>query len=314
MWFKNIQLFHIENDLKFTATELNELLMQAKLDACSQLEKFSIGWSNPFGADEEEYYVHAFKDCFLIALGRNERLLPQSVVSDMVAEKIKTIKQQENRDVFSRERALIRDEVTFELLPKAFTKKSKLYAYIDKKNKWLVIDTTSATRTEELLSCLRDTLTGLKLNPATLPERPHTLMSNWLLQHRCPTPFTIEDCCELLDMKNGVGSIKCTQQDLSSAEIANHIRAGKQVISLALSWADKLSFIISDNFGIKRIKALDIIEEKLKDELVENDYEKQAADFAMMSSEFSSMIPQLLAVFGVTQEAIVSNVETVEST
>ena len=89
-------------------------------------------------------------------------------------------------------------------------------------------------------------------------------MSNWLLQHRCPTPFIIEDCCELIDIKTGVGSIKCVQQDLSVAEVSNHIRAGKQVVSLALSWSDKLYFILSDDFSLKRIKPLDIIEEQIK--------------------------------------------------
>lgn len=308
MWFKNIQLFHIEEELKFTATELNELLLQSKLNACSQLEKFSYGWSNPFGNDEEEYFVHVFKNCFLIAFGKNERLLPQSVVSEGVAEKIKKIKQEQNRDVFSRERANIRDEVTFELLPKAFTKKSKLYAYIDTKNKWLIIDTTSPKKTEELINCLRDTLGSLKLSPISLTEKPHVLMSNWLLDHRCPSPFNIEDSCELFDVKNGVGAIKCIQQDLSTTEISNHIRAGKQVTCLALSWADKIAFIINDNFSIKRIQTLDMIEERLKDELVETDYEKQAADFAMMSSEFSLMMEQLFRVFGIKKEIAAAEV------
>ena len=58
-----------------------------------------------------------------------------------------------------------------------------------------------------------------------------------------------------------------------------------------------MSFIINDNFTIKRIQTLDIIEERLKDELVETDYEKQAADFAMMSFEFAALIRQLMNVF-----------------
>lgn len=313
MWFKNIQLFQIENDLQFTAAQLNELLLQSKLNACSQLERFSYGWCNPFGRDEEEYFVHVFKNCFLIAFGRNERLLPQSVVSEILDEKIKKIKQTEDRDVFARERANLRDEITFELLPKAFTKKSKLYAYIDIQNKWLIIDTTSAKKTEELINCLRDTLGSLKLTPINLAQKPHTLMSNWLLEHRCPNPFMIEDSCELFDVKNGVGAIKCIQQDLSSAEISNHIRAGKQVVSLALTWADKITFTISDNFNIKRIKTLDMIEERLKDELVENDYEKQAADFAMMSSEFALMLQQLFRIFELKQETAAANIEAIES-
>ena len=45
-----------------------------------------------------------------------------------------------------------------------------------------------------------------------------------------------------------------------------------------------------------------------KDELVENDYEKQAADFAMMSSEFSLMIVQLFRVFGVKKEIAAAEV------
>lgn len=298
MWFKNIQLFHLEEDVNFSAAELNTKLLQSKLGDCGQLEKFNFGWCNPIGDDAEDFCAHVYKDCFLIALGKNERLLPQSVVRETVTERVKAIKKEEARDVFSKEKANLRDEVTFELLPKAFTKKTRLYAYIDKKNKWLIVDTSSHKKAEELTSFLRDTLGSLKLSSVDLPNSPHSKMSNWLLEHRCPTPFVIEDSCELFDIKTGVGSVKCTQQDLSSTEVSNHIRAGKQVVSLAMSWSDKLYFTLSDDFSIKRIKPLDIIEERLKDELIENDYEKQSADFAMMTTEFSELLTQLFSLFG----------------
>ena len=304
MWFKNIQLFHIEDDLNYSASEFNEALLQQKLAPCGQLERFHLGWCNPFGDNDEDFFVHVYKDCYLFALGKSERLLPQSVVRDTLVERIKEIKQKEDREVFSREKANLRDEITFELLPKAFVKHSKTYAYIDRKNKWLIVDSSSHKKAEELTSFLRDTLGSLKLRTIELPDNTHSIMSNWVLDHRCPTPFTIEDCCELIDVKSGVGSIKCTQQDLSSTEISNHIRAGKQVVSLTMSWADKLYFMLSDDLSVKRIKPLDIIEQRIKDELIETDFEKHAADFAMMSSEFAAMLQQVFSLFATEEQPL----------
>lgn len=302
MWFKNMQIFTLEDDFSYSANEFNEALQQERLQNCGQLEKFNLGWCNPLGDDDENFFVHAYKDCFLIALGKNERLLPASVVRDALIERIKEIKNQEARDVFSREKANLRDEITFELLPKAFTKTSRTYAYIDKKNKWLIIDSASHKKAEEFCSFLRDTLGGLRMQALPLPENTHSVMSNWLLDHQSPPPFLIEDCCELIDVKSGVGSIKCNQQDLSATEISNHIRAGKQVVSMTLTWADKIYFMLCDDLSIKRIKPLDIIEQRLKDELIENEFEKHAADFAIMSSEFSTMLQQIFTLFAVEKK------------
>lgn len=296
MWFKNIQLFRLTEKFTLSATELHEKLQAHQLRECGKTQNFSMGWCPPVDGDEA-FFTHAHDHCLMLCLGRTERILPQSVVREAVNEKIKSIKETEDRDIFAKEKACLRDETLFELLPRAFTKTSKCYAYIDTQNDWLIVDAASHKKAEELVALLRDSLGSLKCEMLQPEHKPHTILSRWLLEHHCPAPFLIEDCCELIDVKKGVGSIRCAQQDLSLPEITNHIRAGKQATSLALSWAGKLYFSLNDDLSIKRIKPLDIIEERLKDEIIETAYEKQAADFAMMTAEFRQLLTELFQVF-----------------
>lgn len=48
--------------------------------------------------------------------------------------------------------------------------------------------------------------------------------------------------------------VRCKGMDLKSDEIQNHLAAGMQVTKLSLTWDENVSFVLDEEFGIRRLK------------------------------------------------------------
>jgi recombination associated protein RdgC len=216
----------------------------------------------------------------------------------MLQEKILEAEDQQGRKLAKKERAAIKDELIFELVPRAFTFSNKTYAYIDPKGGWIVVDAASAKKAEDLLSLLRKCLGSLPAVPLNTVDKPVAIMTDWLINNQPPADIVIEDECELRSPEEEGGIIRCKRHDLSLPEIKNHLDTGKEVIKLAVSWADRLAFIIDENLAIKRLKFLDLIQEQVTDTETSSEAEQFDVDFSIMSLELANFLPRLLELFG----------------
>jgi recombination associated protein RdgC len=229
---------------------------------------------------------------------KEERVLPASVVNEMMQEKILETEEQQGRKLSKKERTAIKDELIFELLPRAFTFSNKTYAYVDPKGGWLIVDAASAKKAEDLLSSLRKSLGSLPAVPLNTIEKPIKVMTEWLVNNQPPDDIIIEDECELRAPEEAGGIIRCKRHDLSLPEIKNHLDTGKEVIKLAVSWADRLSFIIDENLAVKRLKFLDLIQDQVSDIDTDSEAAQFDVDFSIMSLELANFLPRLLEIFG----------------
>lgn len=286
---------------QLSAEELAEKLAALKFTSCTGQQAFSMGWTAPV----EENLVFQSNDCMMICLKKEERLLPATVINEMLQEKIEEIEQAEGHKLGKKARTELKDNLIFELLPRAFTHSSKAYAYIDVKNDFIVINCASLGKAEDLLSTLRKTLGGLPAIPLNTTLKPVLEMTNWL-QHEnvphglnnVPRGFVIDDECELRAPEEGGSIARFKRQDLWLPEIKNHLDTGKQVIKLALSWNDRISFLLDENLRITRVNFLDLVQQKVS-EFESETYEQQFdADFMIMSAEISEFLQSLLNAFG----------------
>ncbi len=303
MWFKNLTLFRLTEAFTLSPAELEDKLQGMPFKPCGAHEEISIGWTAPLGKNSEQL-VHVANGFMMICSKREEKVLPSQVVNELVQEKITEIEDREARKLAKKERAAIKDEIMFELLPKAFVFSRKTYAYLDPKGGWLVVDSASAKKAEDLLSGLRKCLGSLPAVPPLTVTKPAFTMTQWLFADDLPpADVTIEDECELR-MPDEAGSIvRCKRHDLSLPEIKNHLDTGKQVIKLAITWEDKMSFVLDENLGIKRLKFLDLIQDQAADTEASNDAERFDADFSIMTLELATFLPRLLDLFDGEQQA-----------
>ncbi len=296
MWFKNLILFRLANSLTIEPERLDDLLLKKAARSCGKLEVSSYGWTPPLGRLGKTM-IHITNGKFMICARKEEKVLPASVIREIVEDRVTHIEQAEARRVARFERQSIRDEVLQDLLPKALVRVGLTHAYIDPRQGWLMVDAASVNKAEQLTSLLRSSLDGLSIQPMTVNAHPASVMTGWL-GGGTPKDFSLEYECELHDPGEEGGIVRCRQQDLDSVEIRAHLEAGKQVARLAINWDKRLSCLISQDLTIRRLRFSDLVREEAADTQTEDAASRFDADFAIMSLELSRFLPRLFEVFG----------------
>ncbi len=298
MWFKNLAIYRFTEAFTLSSNALEEKLNEKQFQPCGKHDVFSQGWTFAAGHSSEQL-IHASNGFMMLCLKKEEKVIPAAVINEMLQEKIAEIEQQEARKLARKERSTLKDELIFELLPRAFSFSKKTYAYIDPKGGWLVVDAATAKKAEDLLSFLRKGLGSLPLVPVNTIDQPVTIMTQWIAdKHSIPKGFTIEDECELRSKEDEGSIIRCKRHNLSLPEITNHLDNGKQVIKIAVNWTDRLSFIVDENLAIKRLKFLDLIQDQVADTEADDEVAQFDVDFSIMTLEFANFLPRLLEIFG----------------
>jgi recombination associated protein RdgC len=117
-------------------------------------------------------------------------------------------------------------------------------------------------------------------------------------ENAVPPDITLESDCELRSPEEDGGVVRCRRHDLSAPEIQNHLEAGKEVVKLAVTWSDRLGFVLDDTLAVRSLRFLDVIQEEAADVETASFAERFDADFAIMSLELSQFLPRLLELFG----------------
>jgi recombination associated protein RdgC len=296
MWFKNLTLFRLTRPFELDHDALNEALQGAAFRPCAKSVPFSYGWAKPLGRHGEQL-VHTVGNYSMICARKEERLLPSAVVNEQLAEKVEEIEQGEARPVGRKERQQLKEELTLTLLPQAFTRSNTTYAYIDRNNRWLVVDSSSANKAEELVTLLRQSVDGLSMRLPQTEESPRVVMSQWLRGENIPDGFELGDEYELQDSDKEGAIVRCRRQDPHSEEIQGHLDAGKQVTRLAMTWRERIEFLVPEDLSIKRLRFTDTVKEELDDH-AEDPAQQFDSDFAFMTLELSTFIEEVIKAFG----------------
>jgi len=297
MWFKNLTVLRLTEPFGLTDNELEQRLQTKPFRPCGRVEQSTIGWTAPLGRQARPL-VHSTNGFMMLCARREEKIVPSSVINEIVAERVAEIEGGQGRQVRRKERQSLADKVMLDLLPRAFTHSVRTFAYIDPKGGWLVIDAASSKKADELTELLRKTLESLPVAPPTPKQRPGAVMTGWLAGEPIPGDVTIEDECELRLPEEEGSIVRCKRQALFSPEIQSHLDAGKEVIKLALTWDDRLSFVLDEQLGIKRLKFLDILQEQADEVDSGDEAGRFDAEFSIMTLELARFLPRLLELFG----------------
>lgn len=292
MWFKNLQIYRITN-WNFSPAELEEALSRHPLQNCSGMEVQSRGWVQPKTGDG--LLVHVLGRQMLIALGAERKLLPASVINQFAKLRATEMEEQQGYKPGRKQMKEIKERITDELLPRAFSLRRDTYAWIDPAGGWFVIDTPNAVKADELIECLLKSVQGCALALLKTRQSPVSVMTGWLAGNEVPASFTIDRDCELCDMGNGKATVRYVRHSLDSDEIIRHIKDGKKAIRLAMTWRDKISFTLNDNLQLKRMVPLDLIKEQIAGSEADNPFE---TDFAIMSGELPLLLEDIVAALG----------------
>ena len=297
MWFKNLQIYRFTKPFDLETDTLASKLAEDAFIPCNSQDASRYGWVPPLGRYGSDY-LHAANGYIMICARRQEKILPASVVNEQLEERVSLIEEKEIRRLTRKERQALKEELTFELLPKALARSSLHYAYIAAKEGLLVVNSSSTKRADELVSALRETLGSLPVIPVACKNIPMQSMTHWLLNRDIPAGFAFGAECELKDLLDQGSVINCRQQDLQSNEITSLIKGGMSVTRLGIVWNERIECVIDDKLGIKKLKFSDLIQEQANNENAEDAAEQFDIDFSIMTLELAQFIKAVIKAFG----------------
>jgi recombination associated protein RdgC len=298
--FKNARLYRLEDPSALEADSLENRLAERLFRPCGPLQTATLGWDPPLGG-QTQALTHAGNGCIALCARRQERLLPSAVVAEALDERIADIEEREARDVGRRECRHLREEVLMDMLPRAFTRSRQIRAYLDMVSGCLLVDAAGEKGAEQLVDLLRETLGSFRVRPPRPQHAPATVMTRWVAAGDPPDGLELGDACVLRDANDERALVRCTGQDLGGEEIATHLRAGKEVVKLAVRWREQLEFHLEEDLSLKRLRFADaLLEEALEPDL-EDEAARFDAEFAIMVLQLRGLIAHLDEVFAMEQ-------------
>lgn len=289
MWFKNLQIFRLAAPWKISAEELHAQLSKIAFSQCASNEMQSQGWTSPRNND---LLVHSVNHQFLIALATEKKLLPSSVVNQVTKARAAEIEEQQGFAPGRKAMKDLKERVIDELTPRAFGVRRNTLVWIDPQNRWLVIDASSPARADEVIKLLLKCCDKLPLEGLRVKSSPQAAMTGWLAANEAPKGFTIDQDTELKSSTEDKATVRYVRHTIDPDDVQKHIAAGKQCTKLALTWDDRISFVLTDTLTIKRIKPLDILDDD-KDK-GSNEEERFDADFTLMTAELAKMLDDVV--------------------
>lgn len=292
MWFKNLRFFRLHPD--WDAEHIDDAIASQAFTPGSSQDPVSIGWAP---VQENADLVHRVNGQILLCVKAEKKLLPTTVVNQIARARAKDKEAEQGYKVGRKQMKELKEDLITELLPRAFSIERLTHIWIDPENRWLAVDAAAAATADEVMGLLAKTFTLFPALPVYTELAPTTAMTGWLAQAEAPYPFSIDQDAELRASGDSRAVIRYARHSLDNEEIRHHISQGKQCTRLALTWADKISFVLSDGLEIKRLAATDLLT-STQDPHYEDEAQAFDAAFFLMCSELNHLLQELLNALG----------------
>jgi recombination associated protein RdgC len=292
MWFKNLQIYRLPAPWAMTAEQLAGFLAPRAFTPCTSIELQSQGWIPP---RPNGSLVHEVNRQLLLTLATEKKLLPSSVINQVAKARAAEQEEQQGFRPGRKQMKELKEQAADELLPRAFSIQSTTRVWIDPVNGWLVIDTSSASRAEDVIRFLLKAVERFPLDTLRVAQSPVSAMTEYLLADEAPGGFTVDQDTELRATGEGKATVRYVRHTLEAADVRRHIEGGKQCTRLAMTWADRVSFVLTESLTVKRLAPLDVLKEM---DGTANDDERFDTDFALMTGELAKMLADLVAALG----------------
>jgi recombination associated protein RdgC len=294
MWFKNLQVYRFPAPWDITPAQLDQQLARHAFRSASSYEMQTHGWASPRDNDS---LVHAVNGQLLITLGAEKKLLPASVIKEVTKAKAAELEERQGFKPGRKQVRELKDQVTDELLPRAFNVRRNTWVWIDPAAGWLAIDSGSPGKADEVLALLNKSVEGVHFERLEAALSPMVAMTAWLAADEVPPGFSIDQDTELQSPVEEKATVRFVRHTLDAKEVQRHITAGKQCTRLALTWENRVSFVLTESLTLKRIAPVDVIKESA-DGVVLVEEERFDADFMLMTGELQQMIADLVDALG----------------
>lgn len=290
MWFANPVVYQFNTPFEKNAETIQSALEEARLKPCPPHARQTQGWVNPL--DDVDAGVYSLSGCHLLAAAKEVRLLPASVIKTILEEKRASFELTKNRPMRRNEILQMKEDLEFDLLPKAFTVQKKDWLYIDTGRQWLVINSANPGRATEVLASLGKTLGTLSASLLTVDADLNALFADWLLTPSLlPEGLTLGKSCVLVHDGDTKSQYNCRDIEQNQEELATLLAQDYRVSSIELIWEERIQFTLTNDFLLKRLKCIDYLEDAFQEHKQLDSRQAQLdADFSLMTGELGNLL------------------------
>jgi len=254
--FKNVIVYRIEATWSQSLDQVEQGLATQRFVPCSPSQEKAAGWVEPRG-EAHGPLAESVAGQWLLEYMVETKTLPASVVRRKVEERAAQIEATTGRKPGKKEKKELKEDITLELLPMAFTRSARVAVWIDQAERRLVINSANAARADEVVTSLVKSLDGFAVALINTQIEPAAAMANWLLTQEPPAGFTIDRECELKASDDSKAVVRYAKHPLDIEEVQKHITDGKRPTRLALTWDDRVSFELTHGMLIRKIVFLE---------------------------------------------------------
>jgi len=295
--FKNALVYRIEHWAPPTLTEMEERLSGARFIECGASQPESAGWVAPRG-DKHAALAESVGGQVVFKLCTETKAVPGGVVKTQVEAQLDAIEKETGRRPKGKRVREVKEAVVHTLLPRAFPKRADTLVWLDPAAQLVWVGAGSTKKADAVVTRLIELLGGgLKLSLLQTALSPATAMAMWLAEKEAPAGFSIDRECELKQPDSEKASVRYARHTLDIDEVGEHIKQGKLPTQLAMTWAGRVSFVLTEALTLKKIQLLDVVLEGAQSAAGKDDNGFDA-DVAISTGELRLMMPELIDALG----------------
>lgn len=288
---KNLIAYRIASSFTPDLATLEEALQTTPFIPIGATQETTTGWVPPRG-EEHGALAESVNGQWMLKFKSESKSIPASVMNRKLQERADAIEQEFGRKPGKKEKRDLKEEIKLDLLPLAFPKEATTWVWIDPQAMCLYIDTSAQSRADVIVSLLVESLQGLGVALIDTQTSAQAAMAHWLLTQEAPVGFSIDRHCKLKAADESKATVNYSRHPLDTDEIKAHVEHGKLPIELAMTWDDRVSFVLTEGLQIKKIEFLDVTADSKGDE---SGFD---TDATIATAELAKMIPDLIEALG----------------
>lgn len=276
-----------------SADVLNEKLAAMPFVPVSGLDWFSEGFTQPAAFSPD--LVFAADKTVSVCLKREMRQIPSSALKEILRERVADIETTQNRKVGRKEKQEIKEQIIDELLPKALS--TSTYSHAVFNSQFALLYESSPKKAENFISKMREALGGLAVKHINTVQPLFSAMTGWVSVGEVGGNFQFDNYALFENIGENRQQIKVKGKDLTESEIQAHVRNGLQVKELGLIWREQIAFILTENFTLKRIQFLDMLQQEAEQQ-GDDAASLQFAEQLISSANITQLLNELILLCG----------------
>lgn len=301
--FKNLTIYRIGAGWTPDIDAMDATLAATAFTPCSATQDKSVGWVPPRG-EEHGSLVESVAGQLIMKLMIETKAVPGAMVRKEADALAAQIERDTGRKPGKKQMKELREDALLALLPQAFPKQSAVLVWIDPAAGLLMTDASSQGKADEVITALVRAFDGLELRLLQTNTAPQSALTSWLGSQEVADElyvdngFIIERACELRSGDEEKSVVKFDRHDLATEEVRKHITEGKLPRWAAMSWEDRVGFVLTEAMQLRKIAFMDgVFDDATKDPSF-GASDAFDANVALATGELRRLIPALIDALG----------------